>query len=135
MTIGLFLSLVSFFNNILVNTGTRVSVNNNAPSKAKLRVQARGENILPSTFSKAKIGIRQVMMMTLEKNIALARRGSCFPDDAQLGHLIVFLHPDIMGLHGEHHKQSFHHHHGAIYDDSKIDCTHGKQVGGHAFYL
>ena len=58
-TMGLFLSLASFLNKMLANTGTNVSVNNRAPNNAKLNVHASGENILPSTFSKAKIQVKR----------------------------------------------------------------------------
>ena len=49
-TNGLCFSRTFFFNKMLIRTGTRVSVKINAPSNAKPKVYARGENILPSTF-------------------------------------------------------------------------------------
>ena len=56
---------------MLASTGTRVSVKIRAPSNAKPSVQARGENTLPSTFSKEKIGSRAVIMMALAKKMDL----------------------------------------------------------------
>ncbi|EJX02246.1 hypothetical protein EVA_09651 [gut metagenome] len=54
------------------STGTRVRVKIKAPRRAKPRVKARGENILPSTFWKAKMGRSAVMMISLEKNTDFA---------------------------------------------------------------
>ncbi|MNE89388.1 hypothetical protein D3C80_1867930 [compost metagenome] len=56
---------------MLANAGTSVNVSNKAPSSAKLKVHANGENILPSTFSKVKMGIRPVMIISLAKKIPL----------------------------------------------------------------
>ena len=69
-TNGLCLSLTFFFNNRCDITGTKVNVKINAPSKAKPNVNANGENILPSTFWKEKIGKRDVMIINFEKKIA-----------------------------------------------------------------
>ncbi len=52
------------------STGTRVRVKISAPSSAKPSVHASGANILPSTFSKLKMGMSAVMMMSLLKNTA-----------------------------------------------------------------
>ncbi|MNY40340.1 hypothetical protein D3C86_1750770 [compost metagenome] len=59
-----------FFSRMELKTGTSVRVKINAPSKAKPSVHANGENIFPSTFSKAKIGSKAEMMISLEKKIA-----------------------------------------------------------------
>ena len=53
-------------------TGTNVNVKISAPSKAKPNVYAKGENIFPSTFWKEKIGIKAVIIISLEKNTAFA---------------------------------------------------------------
>ena len=45
----------------------RIEDISDAPKRAKLSVKANGENIFPSTFWKAKMGIRAVMIMSLEK--------------------------------------------------------------------
>jgi hypothetical protein len=44
------LFLTFLFSNKCDSTGTKVSVNINAPINANPRVYAKGENILPSTF-------------------------------------------------------------------------------------
>ncbi|MNI71437.1 hypothetical protein D3C73_1273100 [compost metagenome] len=64
-------SFTFFFNSRLAIAGTSVKVKMSAPSNAKLRVQASGENILPSTFSKVKMGSNPVMIMSLAKRIPL----------------------------------------------------------------
>ena len=68
----LFFSRTFFFSNMDDMTGTSVNVKISAPSKAKPNVYAKGENIFPSTFWKEKIGIKAVMMISLEKNTAFA---------------------------------------------------------------
>ena len=70
-TKGLCFSCTSFFSNMLIRTGTSVRVVINAPNKAKPSVKARGENIFPSTFWKANMGSKPVIMITLAKKIAL----------------------------------------------------------------
>ena len=53
-------------------TGTSVIVNTKAPSKAKPNVKAKGENIFPSTFWKAKMGNNAVIIINLEKKTDFA---------------------------------------------------------------
>ena len=50
LTKKFFFSFTFFFNKILLRTGTKVNVNIKAPNKANPKVNASGENILPSTF-------------------------------------------------------------------------------------
>ena len=70
LTNGLCFSRTFLFSNTCDKTGTRVSVKINAPSSANPSVQARGENILPSTFSNAKMGNKAMMIIILEKKMA-----------------------------------------------------------------
>ena len=48
----------------------KVKVKINAPSNANPNVNASGENILPSTFWKEKMGKSEVMIISFEKKIA-----------------------------------------------------------------
>ena len=68
---GLCFSRMFLLSRMETSTGTSVRVVIKAPDNAKPRVKASGENIFPSTFWKAKIGIRPVIIMTFEKNMAL----------------------------------------------------------------
>ena len=67
-----FFSLTFLLSKSEDKTGTKVRVKTSAPSKAKPRVKANGENILPSTFWNEKMGMSAVMMMSLAKATLLA---------------------------------------------------------------
>ncbi len=72
-TNGLFFSLTFLFKSKCVKTGTKVKVKIKAPNNAKPRVNAKGENILPSTFWNEKIGINEVIIINFEKKIAFPK--------------------------------------------------------------
>src|SRR6185503_16029585 len=67
------------------------------------------------------------------KEDRFAHFGAFIFKKAQFGEAVEFIHAYLTGFVIERYEQSFYHHYGPIYDDTKVYSTHRQQVRAHAF--
>ena len=111
----------------VISTGTRVMARMEEAAMAKVLVKARGRNIRPSWASSRNTGMKEMMMITSEKKMALP---TCWPDVTIVAVLLLLL---VASL-GELPVGVLHHHDRRIHQhaDGERDPSQGHDVGGDA---